>query len=121
MKKYHNISTGNIKPDISRNLPASDPLVDIIYDPYIIDDIEADEVNRLGIGSDSEDEEILPDPTDPGDGPKIPDFPCLDTASVIGHEITSSFRGFVYRPEVTLLIKEVEGATDYAVRITKIS
>jgi hypothetical protein len=122
MKKNKNISVGNVKPDISRNLPASDPLADIIYDPYIIDSLD-DLSSGFGGGiSDSEDVEILPTgPTGPGGGPRIPDFPCLDTAEVIAHEITGSFRGFVYRPEVTLLIKEVEGATDYAVRIIKVS
>jgi hypothetical protein len=120
MKKNKDIAVGNVKPDISRNLPSSDPLVDIIYDPYIIDEVDADSIS---IGTSTANEEsILPTgPTQPTGGPQIPDFPCLDTAEVIGHEVTGAFRGFVYRPEVTLLIREVEGATDYAVRIIKVS
>jgi hypothetical protein len=121
MKKDKNMSVGNVKPDISRNLPASDPLADVIYDPYIVDFLDP---NSIGAGSDlvtEVEEEILPTgPTGPDGGPQLPDFPCLDTAEVIGHEVTGSFRGFVYRPEVTLLIREVEGATDYAVRIIKV-
>lgn len=120
MKKKKDTAIGNVKPDPSRNLPAADPLSQIIYDPYIIDDlVQLRGTAGAGISDELDviDEPVTEDP----DGPKIPDFPCLDTAEVVGHEITSSFRGFVYRPEVTLLIKEVEGATDYAVRIKKVS
>ncbi len=123
MKKKKDTAIGNVKPDSSRNLPATDPLSEIIYDPYIIDDI-VDLQSNTGIGSNVSNlpSEIINESTSgESDGPKIPDFPCLDTAKVLSHEVTSSFRGFVYRPEVTLLIQEVEGATDYAVRIKKIS
>ena len=121
MKKKKDTAIGNVKPDPSRNLPAADPLSEVIYDPYIIDDL-VQLRGTSGAGISDELEEIIDEPVeeDP-DGPRIPDFPCLDTAKVLGHEVTSSFRGFVYRPEVTLLIQEVEGATDYAVRIKKVS
>jgi len=118
MKKNKDIAVGNVKPDISRNLPSSDPLANVIYDPYIIDEVDEDAVF---IGeSFSEDFSDISDNPPTTDGPSIPEFPCLDTAEVIGHEVTGAFRGFVYRPEVTLLIKEVKGATDYAVRIRKL-
>lgn len=120
MKKKKDTAIGNVKPDPSRNLPASDPLSEIIYDPYIIDELV--ELSTPGGIAESDELDVIdePGPEDPS-GPKIPDFPCLDTAEVVGHEVTGAFRGFVYRPEVTLLIKEVEGATDYAVRIKKVS